>query len=344
MRWRAAFVGLVSAAAAASCAPAVDRPLDGRLLVTSASVELAWLRSGLYSLDTSEGTLRATLQRIDPNTGDVEVVPWPEAPCEQVEYFSLSGQDERLYIARLCNPISGQLANDYVTYDPARKAWSTLVPASWVEPPAGPLAWDEAAQEGLFTNLSVSCSSVFRLTPAGPSFVEQVLPTSAGDVDTRAGLSLEPLNGGCLRDGRAYGISVNERNQLAMMVSPVSGPAGPGREGAEIVLVVATWNPGADEPLSDVRSVVDGLRFASPPAWSADGTGLFWSSVDGGVEWVDVVTGKRSSVSDNPTSQVVASPDGTRLALRRGVSFEEGKARVEIRILDLPPLADSDGA
>lgn len=283
-----------------------------------------------------KGLVNAELVRIDPGTGATTVIPWPESPCDEAFRDSLSGRNGKLYVARTCNPISGPpRANDYIVYDPDASSWSTLATGVWDEPAHAELAWDDAAQEGLFTTPSQSCSSVYRLTRDGPAFVDQTVRTPLGDVDTRAGLTMQPDVADCLRDGRILGAPVNRQDQVALMVSPVKGPPGPDREDEQSVLVIARWSPGSSTPLSAFRTLSDRIDSASPPAWSADDKSVFWSG-NGSIMRADVASPAQTRIAREPADQIAPSPDGTRLALRRGILTKDYQSLSEIRIIELP--------
>lgn len=77
------------------------------------------------------------------------------------------------------------------------------------------------------------------------------------------------------------------------MVSPVRGPPGPARLRAPAALVLATWTPQRIEPLSGFRTLADGIDQAVAPAWSPDGTAVYFSSGSETVDKVEVRTGRR---------------------------------------------------
>lgn len=317
------------------CNGPADTAPDSRLLFTGHSAGIAWLPSGLYSIEVPDGLANAELQRVDPDTGEARIIPWPQMPCPEAFRGSLTGRDGKLYVARTCNPIVGTRAYDYIVYEPAADSWSTLATGTWDEPVHGSLAWHEAAQEGIFTTPDQSCSSVYRLTRQGPSFIQQIVPTPLGNVDTQAGLTMQTGVADCLRDGRILGAPINQQGQIALMVSPVKGPPGPERLEAPSALVIANWRPGLEAPFSDFRTMSAKVESASPPAWSATGTTVFWSG-DEAILQGDVDTGVVTKIAPEGASEIAASPDGSRIALRRGILTEDFDSRSEIRILDLP--------
>lgn len=86
--------------------------------------------------------------------------------------------------------------------------------------------------------------------------------------------------------------------------------------------------PGPSSGRGSTTNVAAGRT--SPPEWSADGAAVVWSSDDS----VDVATGERRRLSeDDEIAQVVPSPDGARLALRR--ANDDDDLRIDVRILDL---------
>lgn len=318
---------------------------SSRLVATTDSIGIAWVPGGIYSLDIANGTGKSELQRLDPDTGAATPIPWPDQPCpESFRSGPYAGVDGRVYVAQVCNYILGSdpRESSYIVYDPETGAWSSLIPTVWGDTTHGRLSWDATEQEGLFTTPDQSCSTLYRLTAAGPALIGQTVPTPHGDVDLRAGLTLDPPDDlmvdapdNCLRDGRVLGAPANARGQVALMVSPVRGPAGPSRLGAESALVLATWTPGEAKPLSDFTTLAEGIDSASPPVWSADGTAVFYSSDGESIMRIDVESGERSEAVDEGADEVVASPDGTRLALRDGIIDADDEPRSEIRIAEL---------